>query len=188
MRDPRDVVVSRHGKKLEDYWAELDLWKEMLVHYRRVASHPRFITIRYEDLVSDPGSVQAKLHQLMPFLNKTADFSSYHTLAKPSAGSLLAMRDVREIDTSSISNWKNHLPRIAGQIELYGSISDILIEFGYEEDRQWEALLKGVEPDISKRSKPNPPTWKIKRRHRFDRGYTAATMSFFCDRFGVPLI
>lgn len=50
MRDPRDVVVSRHGKKLEDYWAELDLWKEMLVHYRCVASHPRFITVRYEDL------------------------------------------------------------------------------------------------------------------------------------------
>jgi hypothetical protein len=149
IRDPRDMIVSRHDKDPDRYWAGLRYWNTYVPYWRRVRSHPRMITIRYEDFVSDPDATQEHLMSRMPFLQRVAPFSRYHEVADPSAKSLMALRGIRQISPAGIGTWRNHRARVAGQIQLHGSIAEDLIEFGYEEDDEWTKGLVGVEPDTA---------------------------------------
>lgn len=149
IRDPRDAVVSRHKREPDKYWASLRYWKTYIPYWRRMHRHPRCITVKYEDLVSDPDHVQEILMEKMPFLNKKTSFSQYHTAANPSQDSLDALDGVRPILPNGVGNWRKHLKRIARQVQLHGSITKDLIEFGYEKDDSWMNVLEGIEPDIS---------------------------------------
>ncbi len=147
LRDPRDMVVSRHGNEPDLYWSGLNFWK--LYHPFGVAlsKHPRFITIKYEDLVAGPDRIQQYISERMPFLVARMKFSEFHKFSAPSDKSLKALGGIRPVSSASVGNWKNHKARIAGQLMLHGSITEDLIHFGYEENGQWEQLLTGVEPD-----------------------------------------
>ncbi len=149
LRDPRDMVVSKHRKDPDRYWASLRYWKTYTIYGRKLENHPRFITVRYEDLVVQADSVQEYLAQRIPFLTKRASFSRYHEIAKPDDDSLAALKGMRPVSSTSIGNWRNHLSRIAGQIQNHGDISQDLIEYGYEQDDSWLKELKGVTPDFS---------------------------------------
>ncbi len=149
LRDPRDMIVSKHRKDPELYWASLRYWKTYTPYGRKLQSHPRFITVRYEDLVTKPDEVQAYLMQRMSFLIKRAPFSRYHELAEPKQDSLDALRGVRPITAASIGNWRKHLPRVAGQLQKHETIAQDLIEYGYESDEEWLKELEGVAPDLS---------------------------------------
>ena len=59
VRDPRDVVTSRHRKDVTRYWAPLRMWKRNYRLAKSIFAHPRVVTVRYEDFVSDPDEVQA---------------------------------------------------------------------------------------------------------------------------------
>lgn len=148
IRDPRDAICSRHGRDPDRYWAGLRYWKTYLPHWRRVCDHPRLLTVLYEDFVSDPDRTQRRLVESMPFLEITAPFTRYHRVASPSGDSDDALRGVRPISPSSVGRWRDHLPRVKGQLELHGPITDDLVELGYEEDDSWLELLNGVEPDL----------------------------------------
>ena len=149
LRDPRDTIVSRHGKDPDKYWAGLSFWKTYSPFGQRLESHPRFISIKYEDLVTRPDAIQDYLISRMPFLSKHADFSSYDQHSSPSKDSLDALGGLRPVSSSSIGNWRQHLPRVAGQLQLHGSITDDLIRYGYEQDGAWEKVLIGIQPDLS---------------------------------------
>lgn len=148
IRDPRDVVVSRHKQNPERYWIGLNAWRFFTAAWEAVKGHERLISIRYEDLVTDPDAVQQEIMKRMPFLKKKANFSEYHLIAKPSGKSLRALNDLRPISSASVGNWREHLPRIAGQIQRHGSMTADLIKYGYEENDEWEKVLDGVEPDL----------------------------------------
>jgi hypothetical protein len=85
----------------------------------------------------------------MSFLVKRDKFSNFHELAHPSGQSLDALGGIRPISPSRIGNWHNHLPRVAGQLQIHGSITQDLIEYGYEKNDTWEKELEGIEPDLS---------------------------------------
>jgi hypothetical protein len=166
LRDPRDVVVSVHDADPRKYWAPLRFWKNRINTIRRLRRHMRFFLVRYEDLVRKPDSVQQVLAKGMPFLSQKALFSEFHNLASPSVDSIKALRGLRPIDAENIGKWRQHLPRVAGQLYIHGPITQELIEFGYEPDDSWLALLDGIEPDLSSSHWPepgSPPTWKIRR-------------------------
>ena len=149
IRDPRDMIVSKHGKAPEQYWAGLKFWKTYTPFGRRISKHPRVITVRYEDLATKPDQIQDEISARLPFLRKRAAFTRYHELAHASDASVKALGSVRPISPTSIGLWRQHLPRVAAQLEIHGSITADLIEFGYEQDDSWEKLLDGVEPDFS---------------------------------------
>jgi hypothetical protein len=149
VRDPRDVVASRHGKRPDVYWANLQQWREWAEDTRLYRSHPRLVEVRYESLVEDPDAVQDRIAARLPFLAKAWPFSGFHEVADPSRQSLEAMRSLRPVDASSVGSWRRHLPRLAGQLALHGSIQPELVEFGYEADDSWQRRLDGVEPDTS---------------------------------------
>jgi hypothetical protein len=149
-RDPRDMVVSVHKKRPDGYWCNLSSWKESCQFYRKFQLHPRLHTIRYEELVRDPDGVQKKIMRQLPFLEQTQLFSRYHEQDTPLNGQTVqAMNGVSPISSKSVGRWREHLPRLAGQLRTYGDITQDLIEFGYEKDDSWLQKLQGVTPDLS---------------------------------------
>ena len=148
LRDPRDAIVSMHGSDRARYWSNLLYWKNYIPFADEIQNHPRFLSVKYEDLASNPNTVQKTIEGFMPFLQSKNNFSDFHGVSKPSADSVLAMGAVRPISDKSIGNWRNHKPRVLGQIQKYGSISEDLISYGYEQDNSWELDLVGVDPDL----------------------------------------
>lgn len=149
LRDPRDIICSKHRKDPVRYWASLRYWKMYSKEALRLKDHPRFILVRYESFVTDPDKVQDRLSARMPFLEQLAPFSQYHNVASVSDSSQKALSGIRPIKPTSVGRWREHKERIAGQLKLHGSISEDLIRFGYETDDRWMNELKGVEPDVS---------------------------------------
>lgn len=145
VRDPRDIVVSKHRRTHSGrHFCGLESVLAGLQVLRGLREHPRFIVVRYEDLVTDPSGAQVALERRMRFLERTADFQEFHRAERGDAQSAaVAGRGIRPIDTASIGNWRRHLPRIADQRE---GVTDALRELGYEADASWELALEGVVP------------------------------------------
>lgn len=154
MRDPRDVIVSRHGKDRELYYSNTRLWRELNGYARAITNHARFLQVSYEEFVSNPDAVQAQIAAKFPWLQKIHNFSEYHRYAVVSDKSKLAMNDVRPIAPSSVGKWRGNLPRIKGQQLTHGSLAPDLIECGYENSADWEQVLEGVTPDFSRSRYP----------------------------------
>ena len=166
LRDPRDVVVSRHSKFPDKYWVDMSVWLRNQKLARGLGKHKRFVTVKYEDLVSDPDAVQNLLCEKMPFLNKLHDFSAYSELVRPSPDALLALHGVRPISTRSVGNWRNHLPRLKGQVETFGPISEELVRLGYDTDDAWTSLLGGVIPNLERSGRTASPIENSSGVHR----------------------
>jgi hypothetical protein len=150
MRDPRDVIVSRHGKNKDMYYSNIRLWRELHGYAKSLYGHERFLAVRYEDFVTNPDAAQDRIAAKFPWLEKTHDFSEYHEYAEVSTKSRLAMHDVRPIAPTSVGVWKNHLGRVKGQQLIHGSLTPDLIECGYETSADWERILDPVEADLSR--------------------------------------
>ena len=154
MRDPRDVIVSRHGKNKDMYYSNIRLWRELHGYAKTLFGHERFLELRYEDFVTDPDATQEVIAAKFPWLEKTHKFSEYHEYARVSEKSLTAMHSVRPIAPTSVGVWKNHLPRIKAQQLLHGSLTPDLVACGYESSADWERVLEDVEPDFSRSRYP----------------------------------
>jgi len=154
MRDPRDVIVSRHGKDKGMYYSNIRLFRELHGYAKSIADHERFLQVNYEEFVSKPDIVQGKIARKFPWLERLHDFSNYHLHANVSEKSRLAMHEVRPIAPTSVGKWKKNLPRIKAQHLTHGSLTPDLIDCGYETSDEWEQVLEGVEPDFSRSRYP----------------------------------
>ena len=90
-RDPRDVIVSRHGKSEDMYYSNIRLWRELHACARSLFGHDRFLNIRYEDFVNNPDATQSQITAKFPWLEKQHKFSEYHEHAQVSEKSKVAM-------------------------------------------------------------------------------------------------
>jgi hypothetical protein len=158
MRDPRNAVVSINAKYPDRYMGSLALWKREVRDAWRFIGHPRFIVVRYEEFVRDPDGVQAMLTRRMPFLRERAKFSQFHELSKPSASWERSLGGVRPITPDDIQAWRQHLPRLAGQIARHGEISDLLVATGYEQNDDWRCAIGPITADLgeSRYERPRP--------------------------------
>ena len=147
VRDPRDIVVSRHRQHPDVYWVNLNRVFGCMPLLRTANQHERFLIIQYEDLVKDPNSIQSHLSKKIPFLRKLYDFSEFSQIAKPTSRAVEALGGMRAVSPSSIGRWKNELPRLKAQIQRYGEIDELLSELGYENDNCWRRMLDSVDAD-----------------------------------------
>lgn len=162
IRDPRDIIVSRHRKNPERFWAGLKFWKLYTKELNAVIDKVRFILIRYEHFVSHPDRIQNLIAKKIPFLVKTAPFSRYHEIAEVSEMSDEALGGVRPIKPNSVGKWKKFKSRVAGQLKLHGPLSNDLVRFGYEKDHSWLNELEDVEPDLTPSHFSEHFNWKDK--------------------------
>jgi len=144
LRDPRAVVTSIHPTRSDIYYASFERWRR----YQRAAAslqgHPRFLQVRYEDLVGSPQLVQAEIEEKFPFLQTRFRFEDFHLHAQTSKKAEISLRGLRPISTSSLQNWQQHLPRIQYQVLKYPDLRIAVRQYGYETDDSWLQLLDGV--------------------------------------------
>lgn len=150
VRDPRAVITSVHAADPDRYFTHLGAWLECERRAAELRGHPRFVELRYEDLVREPDAVQDDLARMYPFLRPERSFSSYQEVAAPGHHARLALGGVRSVNAERIEGWRQHLPRVRAQLERYrevdGGLAAALIRRGYEADEAWLSLLDGVEP------------------------------------------
>jgi hypothetical protein len=164
VRDPRAVITSVNRLYPGLYFCNLRVWNECERAAAALEGHPRFIMIRYEDLVADADAQQARIERAFPFLERKHAFSRFHEHSHASDVVRKAMNDLRPISADRLDAWKQHLPRIKGQMLTHPGLVEGLIRRGYERDDAWTKLLDGVEPDFSKgRRADRIPIWQ-----RFD--------------------
>lgn len=184
IRDPRDVIVSKHANDPERYWTSLHIWERQAPLIRALRNNPRFLLIRYEDLVADPDGVQRTIAARIPYLRQRSRFSDFGEGVFVSAGAAQALNGARKINTSSLGAWRQHLPRVAGQLKRYPSLPKQLIEFGYEKDEAWLTELENVTPDLAPSHWDKPKPISVTRMVQANLN---AAWCGLCGRLGVPL-
>lgn len=158
MRDPRDVIVSKHQKRPGEYFTSLGRWKYRSTFIEKYIDHERFILVKYEDFIRAPDAAQNHLMSRIKYLKKTRLFSEFHHNSEISEKSVEALGGVRPIKRDNTSKWKEHLPRLVDQINKHGEITDDLIRHGYEKDGRWADVLVGV-----KALKNHSPDKRVKK-------------------------
>lgn len=143
-RDPRSVICSIHGKATESYATNFPSWKRAQVAAGSLRWHPRFLEIRYEQLIENPDGIQQDIERACPFLERRGCFSSYHENARPSEDAVQALNGFRRVDPGRMDSWKNHLPRVKEQLGRHPEMVDMLVALGYENDDTWTIQLSDV--------------------------------------------
>jgi len=145
LRDPRAVATSRHANRPDVYFSSFRRWLDYLRVIERLSSHRRWLTVRYEDLLSEPDRVQNQIETAFPFLERRRNFTGYPEGADVPTRAGRSLGGARSLDRSRTDGWREHLPRIKAQIEDYPEVADKLIELGYEPDHAWMSCLDGVD-------------------------------------------
>ncbi len=146
IRDPRAVISSIHPSKSDRYFSSFERWQRYEQAAAPLKSHPRFLEVRYEDLVRHPDKVQSSICTRFSFLETMHPFSAFEKFAQTSKPAEISLKGIRAINDKSIDRWKEHLPRIKFQLERYPALVQCLIEYGYEQDDQWLTLVEDIKP------------------------------------------
>ncbi len=149
MRDPRDVICSRHGKNREQYYSNIRLWRQMHSYAKKMRGHPRFLEIRYEDFVSDPDGTQDLIAQKFPWLEKKHKFSEYHEYAEISEKSVTAMHSIRPIAPTSVEHGQNFLAASRASRCSMARLRRTSWNVAMRHSADWEKVLDDVEPDLA---------------------------------------
>lgn len=145
-RDPRAVITSEHKESPDQYFCNYRVWSECDRASQYYLGHPRFLHLRYEDLVADPDSAQDVIKSQFNFLHYQHPFSEYQKFAEPSEAASTAMNGLREVNTSSVDKWREHLPHLAKQYQLHPELADDLIRLRYEPNQSWLVELSRIAP------------------------------------------
>lgn len=146
IRDPRGVITSRHKTKPDVYFSSFWRWEHYMRAITALQGHPRYLVVRYEDLVSDPDAVQQRIAAAFPFLQPIGRFSRFPEGADIHESARISLNGVRSVDRASLERWRNELPRIKGELTRHPQMTDWLVRLGYEPDDTWTRCLDDVEP------------------------------------------
>lgn len=131
VRDPRDVLVSKHNSNKDIYWVELKYIFRLCKEYLKNIHNPNVIFIRYEDFVTQP---ERELDRISSFIGCSyhKDFYKFFERKEAKVKENQSLGTPRKIDTFSIGNWRReeHQERIK---EVSSDILDYYIyRLGYE--------------------------------------------------------
>ena len=113
IRDPRDVLTSRHRNKPGEYWVSLNRWVKDVSRGLEFKDHPRVFTVRYEDLVQD---FEPTIQKLCAFMEMECgpNILSWHTHTTVRKNRAWEGKVVK-LHTKSVQKWKlpEHAVRLA---------------------------------------------------------------------------
>lgn len=175
IRDPRGVISSRHDSKPGVYFSSFWRWEQYLRAITELADHPRYLVVRYEDLVADPDAVQRRLTKAFPFLTPTCRFSRFPEGAQVHERARVSLNGVRSVDAASLQRWREELPRVKGELSRHPEMLDWLVRLGYEPDAGWTRCLQDVEPYFGE--------YKNERPHLLRRSETALRFTLKTVRY-----
>lgn len=173
VRDPRDVMTSRHPVVPDRYFIGHDHswwpqdpdfreWKfdapgiipifEAMEELEASSPFP-YLRVRYEDLVTDADALQGTLRATfgLRFNGSFSEFHQrgdrlayrYHGRTRPKDPSLV--REDKAPDASRAGKWRapEHRARIAEQFQACPRLFEVLKAHGYEADERWFAEYGG---------------------------------------------
>jgi len=138
IRDPRDVLSSKHPKTgTHRYFQETDRWMRQHADVMRYLHDPQVLVLRYEELVSDPNSVQARIDAFTG--EQSERCFSDATANVPSDFDTHPLNGVRPVDCHGIGRWakREHRHRMEEILRDIPQLPQILIDLGYETDTSW---------------------------------------------------
>lgn len=167
IRDPRDILTSRHPRVPQDYFIGYnhsyrvdgpDGYDPELVYpgfkdvydaieALKMKAEIEVVFVRYEDLVRFPDRTQGELSSGLNTLLE-GSFSSFHRdkdkLAYRYEGKTAALDQAlvledKPVDESRAGKWRRaeHRERIQEQFEAFPELLEIVREYGYETDDSW---------------------------------------------------
>ncbi len=130
IRDPRDVLTSRHRNKPGEYWVSLNRWVKDVKQGLEYEDHPRVFTIRYEDLVQN---FEPSIRELCNFLQiecgpEILNWHDHTTVRKNRAW----QGKVVKLHAKSVQKWKQpeHAARLS-QIMQDERIVELMEQLNY---------------------------------------------------------
>lgn len=169
IRDPRGVITSRHPVNPEVFFSSFWRWEAYMKVITALEDHPRFLALRYEDLVTDPDGVQGRIQERFPFLEPRCPFSVFPEGADVAERAQESLNGVRAIDRASLTRWREEPGRVKGELQRHPQMVDWLVRLGYEQDSAWTAELDAVEPYFGTyRNRPPPPLRRFEAWLRYN--------------------
>jgi len=130
VRDPRDVLVSIHKSKPDDYWVEPRIVIRNCREYLRNVNNRDVLFIRYEHLVTN---VVEQLDKIANFIGHPYgdDYKNWYKFPDEEANINLSLNSPRPLDTSSIGNWNKpeHVERI--KAVMTDELRYFIVKLGY---------------------------------------------------------
>lgn len=137
LRDPRDVLTSRHPKAPDRYWVSAERWVKAVERSLVVRNHPNVTFIKYESLVLDPLAELKKLGCALHLEYEDAWVTEFHKETTAEKGIARGLGKVRPIDSASIGRWSDdeHRDRISTVFKNWGDRLGLLMStLGYDYD------------------------------------------------------
>ncbi len=144
MRDPRDVLTSRHHSKPDSYYVSLQRLfnHEWEINWLR-ERWDKVLSIKYEDLLTNPDICQETI-ATNTGLEAEAKFSDYPDFLSDRKNILdieeKAMAGIRKLDPERIGRWKKNDDSRDYIIKLAkkkSRLNELLVKHGYETDKEW---------------------------------------------------
>jgi hypothetical protein len=144
MRDPRDVLTSRHHSKPDSYYVS----PERLFNHEQEINWleerwDKVLRIKYEDLLTNPDDCQKKI-AASTGLKPAEKFSDYPDFLSDRKNVLdikeKAMAGIRKLDPERIRRWKknkesrDYIMRLA---KNENKLNELLVKHGYETKENW---------------------------------------------------
>lgn len=107
MRDPRDVLVSKHFLKPNRYWVRYDRWIYNAELAKEFENHERVLLVRYEDLLTKPEDIQKQISETFDLEIKQPFSRCHKDFDKEDEANINAMKGARPLDPKRIGSWRN---------------------------------------------------------------------------------
>jgi hypothetical protein len=148
VRDPRDVFSSHHALDTPDQlYVEPERWLASVRAgdqvFERLDAHPHKLTVRYEDLVTDPRSAQARIASqfalaLRPGIESIGHLKDNLERLRASTGMAAYLQQIRNFDPKSIGAWRRdprktqHVEQIVHGSSISRELADFMDRYGYQ--------------------------------------------------------
>jgi hypothetical protein len=130
IRDPRDVVASLNRMPWGEGSASANarVWQSCVRAAERCAGHPRFLRVRYEDLIAD---AEAVLRELCSFLGEDYEACMLHPTEGTQADQWWFQRAQGPLSSDRLEKWRQELT--SKEVALIEWIArETLLQHGYE--------------------------------------------------------
>ena len=130
VRDGRDVILSRHPLKADEYWVSPERWVNDVSIGLEFSDHPNVHTIRYEDLINQ---FDETIKGICSFLNIPLSdrILNWHEHARFRWSPAL-FTDIGKLSNKSIGKWKNeeHTERVK-ELTSIPAAMELLEKYAY---------------------------------------------------------
>jgi hypothetical protein len=134
LRDPRDVLTSTHPDQPGKFYVTPERLIQSFQLYGQFKDEAQVLTIRYEELVTNPDAVQNRIAQSLNLV-ASRKFAEAHKFFPRFHENVRAMHSIRPIDANSVQKWRNNPPLEQYLRRLFAShpaIVSLAGECGYE--------------------------------------------------------